>query len=92
MSIAAPAIIGLAAGSVASTLFNKGPKAPSIADLPPAPNVAVDNQVAETERMRAEASQRVRAAGGTGRRQTLLTGAGGIPTPPPVMRKTLLGQ
>lgn len=76
----------------APLLSNLMKKAPAPAAPPPVPNAAVDAQVADTARLQAEAAQRVRAAGALGRRATLLTGPSGVAAPPPVQRKTLLGQ
>lgn len=92
MAALTAALVGLAAASTISTLRSKGPKAPTPAELPPPPNVALDAQVADAARTRAETAQRTRAGGAYGRGATLLTGPGGITAPAPVQRKSLLGQ
>jgi hypothetical protein len=61
---------------------------PVIPPPPPAPTDLAGNQAA----MDAAKIQRAKAARSQDRRSTLLTGPSGVTTPPPVERKSLLGQ
>lgn len=91
MAAAIPTLASVGVGLLASKFMKPKQEAPPApAALPAAPDTALMARHAMEAAQTAAAVKRAR--GNAAAPSTLLTGASGIPTPAPVVRKSLLGQ